>query len=130
MLPALGQGSGTPQEKRLRSIFRELSDHDQATLLKFAEFLASTPTPETQANLPCPEPELLERPATESVVKALKRLRASYPMLSPESLLQPSSDLMAAHMIKGRPANEVIDELEKIFAEYYQKFKVAWGQSL
>ena len=80
--------------------------------------------------MPCPEPELLERPAAESVVKALKRLRASYPMLSPESLLQASSDLMAAHMIKGRPANEVIDELEKIFAEYYQKFKAAWGQLL
>ncbi|HPY40534.1 MAG TPA: hypothetical protein PLM98_08455 [Thiolinea sp.] len=130
MLPALGQGSSTPQEKRLRSLFRELSDRDQATLLKFAEFLASSSTAETDINQPCPEPSLLERPPTESVVKAIKRLRASYPMLSPDSLLSPTSDLMAAHMIKGRPANEVIDDLEKVFADYYQQFKANWGQPL
>lgn len=130
MLPALGQGSSTPQEKRLRSLFRELSTRDQETLLKFADFLASTSTSEVQTNQPCPEPALLERPASESVVKAIKRLRASYPMLSTDALLSPTSDLMAAHMIKGRPANEVIDELERIFADYYQQFKSSWGQPL
>lgn len=129
MLPALGQG-GTPQEKRLRSLFRELSERDQATLLKFAEFLASSSTVEEQTNQPCPEPTLSERPATESVIKAIKRLKASYPMLSPESLLSPTSDLMAAHMIKGRPAHEIIDDLEKVFADHYQQFKANWGQPL
>lgn len=128
MLPALGQGSSTPQEKRLRSLFRELSEHDQATLLKFAEFLVSFSTTSVQTNETCPEPNLLERPATESVVKAIKRLKASYSMLSSEALLSPTSDLMAAHMIKGRPAHEVIDELEQIFAEHYQQFKASWQQ--
>lgn len=129
MLTNLGQGSSTPQEKRLRSLFRELSSHDQATLLKFAEFLISA-APMPKVDQTCPEPELLERPATESVVKAIKRLKASYAMLSPDALLSPTSDLMAAHMIKGRPAAEVIDELEQIFAEHYQQFKAAWPQPL
>lgn len=129
MLTTLGQGSSTPQEKRLRSLFRELSSHDQATLLKFAEFLISA-APMPKVDQTCPEPELLERPATESVVKAIKRLKASYAMLSPDALLSPTSDLMAAHMIKGRPAAEVIDELEQIFAEHYQQFKAAWPQPL
>lgn len=130
MLPTLGQGSRAPQEKRLRSLFRELSAHDQVTLLKFAEFLASLPTAVVQTSQPCPEPVLLERPATESVVKAIKRLKASYPMLSADSLLSPTSDLMAAHMIKGRPASEIVDELEQVFADYYQQFKATWGQPL
>lgn len=128
MLPALGQGSSTPQEKRLRNLFRELPEHDQDTLLKFAEFLASASTRLEQTNQPCPEPVLLERPATESVVKAIKRLKASYPMLSAEVLLSPTSDLMAAHLIKGRPASEIIDELEQVFAKYYQQIKANWGQ--
>ncbi|TXH70752.1 MAG: hypothetical protein E6Q83_04325 [Thiothrix sp.] len=129
MLPTLGQGSSTPQEKRLRSLFRELNTHDQASLLKFAEFLVSNSS-EIKVEQVCPEPELLERPATESVVKAIKRLKASYPMLSPDALLSPTSDLMAAHMIKGRPATEVIDELEQIFAQQYQQFKANWPPRL
>lgn len=129
MLPMLGQKSSTPQEKRLHSLFRELNPHDQVTLLKFAEFLASHST-EVKVDQVCPEPALLERPATESVVKAIKRLKASYSMLSPDALLSPTADLMAAHMIKGRPASEIIDELEQIFAEHYQQFKAAWPQPL
>lgn len=129
MLPALGQGSSTPQEKRLRSLFRELSAQDQDSLLKFAEFLASSSTAVVQANQSCPEPLLLERPSTESVVKAIKRLKKGYPMLSADKLLSPTSDLMAAHLIKGRPANEIIDELELVFADYYQQFKLTWEQT-
>ena len=130
MLPALGQGSSTPQEKRLRSLFRELSAQDQVSLLKFAEFLASSATVIVQTPETCPEPVLLDRPPTESVVKAIKRLKAGYPMLSADKLLSPTSDLMAAHLIKGRPANEIIDELEQVFAEHYQQFKASWGQPL
>ncbi|SKA78657.1 hypothetical protein SAMN02745130_01907 [Thiothrix eikelboomii] len=130
MLPALGQGSSTPQEKRLRSLFRELAAQDQASLLKFAEFLASSATVVVQTPETCPEPVLLARPTTESVVKAIKRLKASYPMLSADKLLSPTSDLMAAHLIKGRPANEIIDELEQVFVEHYQQFKASWGQPL
>jgi hypothetical protein len=64
------------------------------------------------------------------VIKAIKRLKASYSMLSADALLQPTSDLVAAHMIKGRPANEVIDELEQVFAAQYLQFKATWGQKL
>ncbi|TXH76021.1 MAG: hypothetical protein E6Q85_04115 [Thiothrix sp.] len=130
MLPALGQGSSDPQEKRLRQLFRELAAHDQTTLLKFAEFLASTSVESNPIPSQCPEPDLTVRPASESVIKAIKRLKASYSMLSADALLQPTSDLVAAHMIKGRPANEVIDELEQVFAAQYLQFKANWGQKL
>ncbi len=121
MLPGMGQG-GSPQERRLRQIFRELAEQDQATLLRFAEFLVAAPTALAPAE-PLPEPVLLERPAQESVVKAIKRLTASYPMLNPDELLHRTSDLMSSHVIKGRSAPEVIDDLELMFAEHYQQVK-------
>ncbi len=116
--------SGNQQEKKLRQLFRSLGKADQETLMRFAEFLAASPTtvnpvltPQTPLNIP--------RPAEESVVKAIKRLRQTYPMLNPEQLLQPTSDLMSAHVIKGQAAVDVIDALEALFAHHFQQYQAA-----
>lgn len=117
-------------EKQLCDWFRVLSTQDQASLLRFAEFLAAS-SAQAGDSLPAhfPEPNIIERPAEESVIDAIKRLRASYAMLNPDTLLHQTSDLMAEHILKGREAALVIDELERLFAEAYQQGKQQFEQN-
>lgn len=119
---------GNARERRLIKRFRALDATDQETLEAFAEFLlerrarmAKVPAQgETSANgageptPPKPEP----RPAQESVIAAMKRLRRRYPDLDTSKLLNEASVLMSAHMLQGRPAAEVIDDLEALFARH------------
>lgn len=110
-----------PAGRRLLRLWRGLDAADRATLLAFAEFLAgragapvADPPP---VAVPPPVPEA--RPAQESVIAAIKRLRRVYPMLDGGALLTETSALMGAHLLHGRPALEVIDELEALFARRY-----------
>ncbi len=79
MLPGISQQSGSSEEKRLRKLFRELNAQDQASLLRFAEFLAASPSDVAEPMTEFPIPESIARPEQESVVKAIKRLTATYP---------------------------------------------------
>jgi hypothetical protein len=107
----------------LAELFRSLGHEDQLAILRFAEFLAQQQdTPELSEEVPL-EPERLPRPAAESVVHAIKRLSRSYHMLDRSRMLTETSSLMAAHVLNGRPAEEVIDELEGLFARYYAEYK-------
>lgn len=92
------------------------------TVLSFAEFLKGRREQETVA-IPLPRP--LPRPAEESVVAAIKRLSASYPMLDRTSMLNDTSTLMAQHVLQGRAASEVIDELEQVFYAKYERLKAS-----
>ncbi len=67
------------------------------------------------------EPQVEPAPEGESVIAAIKRLSKSYSMLNKGDMLHETSDLMSAHVLKGRPAEEVIDELEIMFLRHYQK---------
>ena len=71
------------------------------------------------------EPVNLPRPENESVVAAIRRLSKSYRMLDKSDMLHETSDLMSSHVLKGRPAEEVIDELEVLFLRHYEKKKQA-----
>jgi hypothetical protein len=55
------------------------------------------------------------------VVKAIKRLSESYFMLDKDHMINETSALMAQHIMQGRAAAEVIDELEAVFSRHYQK---------
>ena len=57
------------------------------------------------------------------MVAAIRRLSASYYMLDRRFLLHEASGLMAAHVMQGRSAESVIDELETLFAETYKRFR-------
>jgi len=105
---------------RLSSLLDRLPTAQQAQLLEFAEFLFQR---HGIADNVAIEPISIERPETETVVSAMKRLRESYPMLDPEKLLHETSTLMSAHLLQGKPANEVIDALEKIFQDHYEVFR-------
>ncbi len=109
-------------EKQLLELFRRISPEDRKTLQDFASFLASR-----NADQPTvvSEPLDIPRPETESVVGALKRLSATYPMLDKAKMLHESSTLMSQHVMQGREAGEVIDDLEAVFRRYYDELDVA-----
>lgn len=104
---------------RLREIAGALSREDGQTLLAFAEFLAARAEarhPPLHLTRPTPGPG----PEGESVVAAMKRLSAQYPMLDKARLLDAASRLMGEHVLRGRKASEVIADLEKLFDSHYQ----------
>lgn len=108
-------------EKRLLELYRGLTEEQRATVLAFLEFLDSRNPKEELAIVATPLE--IPRPAQESVVKALKRLRETYPMLDPSKLLHEASGHMQQHLLQGKPADKVIDELEALFARHYEKHK-------
>ncbi len=104
---------------RLQQIYHALAEQEQQALLYFAEFLQQNSEPVTQEKQ---EPVDIPRPQEEKVIHALRRLAQTYPMLKHEQLLKQGADLMSAHFVTGRPAAEVIDELEETFRQHYQVY--------
>jgi len=104
--------------KSLIEIFESLDTERQASLFDFAEFLQSKGG---QVVKEMPDPVLIARPEVETVVGAIKRLKETYPMIDSMKVFSSASDLMTDHMVKGRDAVEVIDEMEKIFEDFYSK---------
>ncbi len=138
----------TDQQQVLLDYYLQLSAEDQHSLLRFAEFLATGSNaniatsnsvaiaqnhPEPAASESSakddtlPKPENIERPEDEKVVDALKRLSATYPMLEKKTLLNKASELVAQHVMFGKPAVVVINEVEEVFAEAYEKFVEDYG---
>ena len=117
-------------EKRLTEIVQRLPAEQAAALLDFAEFLlarhggagvgvlAEGKPMAKAAEIPAPLD--IPRPVEESVVKAVKRLRATYPMLDARKLLNETSALMTQHVMQGRDKIEVIEELEILFRTHYE----------
>jgi hypothetical protein len=42
-------------------------------------------------------------------------------------MLNETSSLMAAHVLNGRPARDVIDDLEALFARHYDAYRDSYG---
>ena len=109
--------------KKLLDFYRLLPDDSAQQLLDFAEFLASRLADHAEhgkETLEIPPPEKITRPDKESVVVAVKRLSATYPMINKDKLLDETSSLVTQNMLQGRDAVEVIDELEVIFKKHYE----------
>lgn len=103
--------------KKLLAYYRELPDEVAQQLLDFAEFLALRYQVEVKE---IASPEEITRPDKESVVIAVKRLSATYPMLDKDKLLNETASLVSQNMLQGRDSIEVIDELEVIFRRHYE----------
>lgn len=108
--------------KRLVKLFEQLDAGGQETLLAFAEFLSARRAAEPVSP---GSPLAIPRPAKESVVQAIRRLRETYPMLDHGKMLHEVSRLMGQHVLHGRPAPEVIDELELLFRARYEALLAA-----
>jgi hypothetical protein len=108
------------KDRNLLDLFERLEPEQQERLIAFAEFLAEGAT---DANSAAREPVALPRPAGETVTMAIRRLVRTYPMLDRRKLMVEASEFMAQHALQGRPADEVIDELEALFVRHYEQHK-------
>lgn len=111
----------TAATKRLQGLFSSLSDVDQETVMAFVEYLSHRQRLAVSLSLPL-APQVIVRPASESVPAALKRLRLIYPMLDASALLAEASDLLSQYLMLGRSASDVIDEMEALFQRHYQAY--------
>ena len=114
-------------QQQLADLYAGLDESGQASLLAFAEFLASRnsapPSAPKRLQANVPEPENIARPAEESIVAALKRLAKTYPMLDKTEMLGATSDMVATHVMQGTDAALVIDQLEAVFADRYRQLQ-------
>ena len=114
-------------QQQLADLFAGLDEGGQASLLAFAEVLASRnsapPSASERPSVNVPAPENIARPADESIVAALKRLAKTYPMLDKAEMLGATSDMVATHVMQGTDATLVIDQLEAVFADHYRQLQ-------
>ncbi len=104
--------------KALADLFNTLDKERQRSLFDYAEFL------QAQGGLvpqEIGEPVDIPRPDSESVVGAIKRMKKTYPMIDSMEVFAVASNLMTDHMVKGRDAEEVINEIENLFEDTYRK---------
>jgi len=105
------------ERKRLLATYEQLDEGRRASLVAFAEFLHAQQPPVVENLVINPIP----RPEEEGVPAAIRRLRETYPAVETRDLLDAVSACMSGHLLRGRPAGEVIDELEELFATAHQK---------
>jgi len=108
-------------QQRLLKLFRQLPGAEQQSLLSYAEFLLQRGAGQVTAPAGDRTPADIPRPESETVIAAMRRLSATFPMLDKDALLHEASALMTAHVMQGRPAVEVIDELEVVFRRHYER---------
>lgn len=115
------------EQKRLLDLFGRLPERDRAFALSFLEFLGGRQSAPA-AEPPVPEP--IPRPEHETVVAAMRRLSSSYSMLDKGQILHEASALMGSHIMQGRAAPEVIDDLEALFRRHYERLVAATSPEL
>jgi hypothetical protein len=99
-------------------LYESLDEERQQSLSDFADFLLAKSGPVLKE---IPPPEDIPRPEKETVVGAVKRLKLKYHMVESMSVFSAASALMTDHMVKGRDAVEVVDEMEGLFHDAYTK---------
>lgn len=107
-------------QKQLLAIYTSLAPEQQEQLQAFAEFLAYRRGQETGEAVTEGEIVDIPRPVEETVIAAMRRLRATYPRLNTDGLLDQASVLMSAHILQGQTAVQVIDELEILFEQAHE----------
>jgi cytochrome c len=108
--------------QRLIELARSLAPEQRHALLEFAEFLVARSGTVAAAE-PVAEPQHEPRPDNETVVRAIQRLTRTYPMLDRRKLLVETSRCVESHVLQGRAATEVIEELEIVFARHYEAYR-------
>jgi|GEM_PF-2995303 len=123
--------AGQSAAAKLQRIHAALDQDDQRSLLDYAGFLLQRSGVELPAgDLPLPdgvlaEPLFEESPDGETVTGALSRLSRVYAMLDVELLqVQASLAILEGAAMRDKTARQLIDELERFFAEYYQRARL------
>lgn len=101
---------------------RQLPPEQQQALVDYSDFLCQryaieeTSVPQTPADI--------SRPQVESVMKAIRRLSKTYPMLESKEMFEKTSSFMMRNLMHGEGSETVIDEMEVFFHQSYQNFLV------
>ncbi len=119
------------QTARLMRIHLSLPENQRMNLLEFAEFLllrsGNTLVPD-ELSLPpgvLAEPEFEDSPDDETVTGALSRLARVYNMLDVEAVqAQASLAILDGTAMRDKTARQLIDELERYFADRYQRARL------
>jgi len=119
-----------PIEKKLLKLFNRLGAPERDMLLGFAEYLATRAGETSSAHETIPQPLDVSRPEQESVVAAIKRLSSTYHMLDDARLLNEASILMSQHVMQGREAEDVIDDLQALFAKFYEDLLAEFDETV
>ena len=119
--------STTKSGQDLIDLYDAMDDERKKSLCDFADFLYAQADPISKIISP---PEESDRPEEETVVGAVKRLKAQYHMIESMAVFSAASVLMTDHMVKGRDVTEVIDEMEILFEEAYKKLLEKSGQTI
>ncbi|MEO5364257.1 MAG: hypothetical protein H7838_11630 [Magnetococcus sp. DMHC-8] len=117
------------ERNRLLAAWQKLGRAEQRTVRLFAEFLSQQSGDGSAAPSPSPpqEPLPIPRPAQESAVLALKRLKKSYPMIETDFALLEEASQLLLKKVMGMADAEVIEALEGLFARRYQAWKAEAG---
>ncbi len=107
-------------EKALLESYRLLPSAQQQSLTDYAEWLVSRYGRQAEEAVSS-EPLDIPRPEEESVVKAIRRLSNTYPMLDTSEMLTKTSSFMTRHVMEGQDSAEIIDEMEDYFRECYEQ---------
>ena len=107
----------TKSSQALAELYESMDDERKLSLCDFADFLYAKADPVSKE---IPAPDEIQRPDTETVVGAVKRLKTTYHMVESMTVFSAASALMTDHMVKGRDVVEVIDEMEILFEESYK----------
>ncbi|MFV2004882.1 MAG: Crp/Fnr family transcriptional regulator [Gammaproteobacteria bacterium] len=110
--------SKAKNSQELIDLYEAMDEERKLSLSDFADFLYAKSGPVVKE---IPVPEDIPRPEKETVVGAVKRLKAQYRMIESMSVFSAASALMTDHMVKGRDVVEVIDEMEVLFEDAYAK---------
>ncbi|MDH5354386.1 MAG: hypothetical protein OEY09_08085 [Gammaproteobacteria bacterium] len=108
--------------KQLQIFLSQLSNVHQQSVVDYAGFLVDQYKLEAVTSVDS-EPEDIERPSEETVIGAIKRLKQTYYMLDTDTLLNQTSALMGQHLLQGREAVSVIDDLQALFQTQYEEFR-------
>ena len=106
------------KRSQLRSLISSLADEQVTEVLQYTEFLLSRSEKTKSENK---QPQSIPRPQNETVIAAIKRLKATYPMLDAQKLLSQTTELMNRHLLQGQETTRVIDELEALFKSHYEQ---------
>lgn len=104
--------------KALIDLYECMDDERKRSLCDFTDFLYAQAEPVCKE---IPSPDDIPRPEEETVVGAVKRLKTQYHMVDSMAVFSAASSLMTDHMVKGRDLEEVIDEMESLFEDAYNK---------
>ena len=116
-------------QRRLLACHAKLGEADRDTLQAFADFLVAR-SPGDEVNTPTvpQKPKEIPRPNKESVVAAIRRLSETYYMLERKDMFSDTASLMGAHVMHGRSARDIIDELERSFKGHYERYLEGWRE--